>query len=141
MSKDFVVIYWDASAVLSRLIRDQHTAKASKWSKRNGLHLVSSLACAEVFAVLCRMHREKAITENVLSEILDNFDFGPWQKLNLQPEWDEMKDLASRWSLRGVDLWHLACAATLRKEIPELTMLTFDQRLGTAAGGAKLLAV
>lgn len=138
MSSDFVVVYWDASAILSALIQDQHTAKAQRWSKKNGLHLASTLSCAEVFAVLYRMQREKGIAEKVIREILDTFEFGHWQKLNLQPEWDEMKNIASRWSLRGADLWHLTCAAALRKEIPELTLLTFDKRLGAAAKGENL---
>ena len=91
--------------------------------------------------MLYRLQREKGITEKVIREMSDTFEFGPWQKLNLQPEWDEMKDLASQWSLRGADLWHLACAAMLLKEISELVLLTFDKRLGAAAKGERLLAV
>jgi len=141
MSKGFVVVYWDASALLSALIQDQHTTKAQRWSKKNGLHLASTLSCAEVFAVLYRLQRKKNIAEKVILGLLDTFEFGPWQKLNLQPDWGDMKYLASQWSLRGADLWHLACAAMLRKEIPELVLLTFDKRLGAAAKGERLLAV
>ena len=36
-------------------------------------------------------------------------------------------------SLRGADLWHLAAAMTLKRELPELWLMTFDQRLKTAA--------
>lgn len=140
MTEGFVVVYWDASAILSALIQDQHSAAAQRWSDKSGLHLAATLSCAEVFAVLYRLQREKGIAEKVIREMSDTFEFGPWQKLNLQPEWYVMKDLAARWSLRGADLWHLACAAVLRKEIPELVLLTFDKRLGGAAEGEGLLA-
>jgi predicted nucleic acid-binding protein len=46
--------------------------------------------------------------------------------------------LASNWSLRGADLWHLAAAKTLQCELPELLLLTFDQRLYHAAAGENI---
>lgn len=49
-----------------------------------------------------------------------------------------VKALASKWPLRGADLWHLAAAKTLQKDLPELTVLTFDNRLYVAALGEKL---
>ena len=51
-----------------------------------------------------------------------------------------VKALASKWPLRGADLWHLATAKTLQKDLPELTVLTFDNRLYVAALGEKLAA-
>ena len=50
-----------------------------------------------------------------------------------------MRALSAKWPLREADLWHLAAAATLRKEFPELKFLTFDQRLKKAAAGEALL--
>jgi hypothetical protein len=43
--------------------------------------------------------------------------------------------LSSRYPLRGADLWHLAAAKSLQEELPELRLLTFDQRLMEAAQG------
>ncbi len=50
-----VVIYSDASAVLSALIKDAHSEKAQEWANREGIHLLSSLTYAEVIAVISRM--------------------------------------------------------------------------------------
>ena len=37
-----LAIYWDASAILSALIRDVHSEK--EWANKEGVHLLSSLA-------------------------------------------------------------------------------------------------
>ncbi len=37
------------------------------------------------------------------------------------------------------DLWHLALASTLTEDLPELKILTFDDRLAEAAAGEALL--
>ncbi len=44
-----------------------------------------------------------------------------------------MKALSQKWSLRGADLWHLAVAKTLQKQIPELELFSFDKGLSAAA--------
>jgi predicted nucleic acid-binding protein len=53
--------------------------------------------------------------------------------------WADIKALASQRPLRGADLWHLATAITLQKDIPELVLLTFDKKLKLAAKERKLL--
>ena len=49
-----------------------------------------------------------------------------------------METLAVQWPLRGADLWHLAAADTLRRELPDLKVITFDSRLGVASQGIGL---
>jgi hypothetical protein len=46
--------------------------------------------------------------------------------------------LAALWPLRGADLWHLATADTLRRELPDLKVITFDSRLAVASQGIGL---
>ena len=87
---------------------------------------------------LFRLQREKKVNDKAIQGVIEAFELGPWQKLNLQPEWHQMKLLASQWSLRGADLWHLATAAMIRMDLPELVLLTFDKRLLLAAKGEKL---
>jgi hypothetical protein len=58
--------------------------------------------------------------------------------LNLIPDWDKIKSLSQKWPLRGANLWHLAAAKTLQKRLPELRLLTFDNRLSVAAMGEGL---
>lgn len=36
-----VVIYWDASAILSALIKDAHSKKAHEWANKEGAQLLS----------------------------------------------------------------------------------------------------
>jgi hypothetical protein len=46
--------------------------------------------------------------------------------------------LATKWPLRGADLWHLAAAKSLQTELPELAFLSFDLKLAAAAKGEGL---
>jgi protein involved in temperature-dependent protein secretion len=74
-----------------------------------------------------------------LSKYLKMVQKGPWRRIYTWPEWSIVRTLSAKWPLRGADLWHLAAAVTLRKEIHELKFLTFDQRLKQAAAGEALL--
>lgn len=138
MDKIIPVVYWDASAILSVLCKDGHSNEAMKWASCEGVHLMSSLAYAEVCAVISRMIKEKIIPGNLRKTILDVLTQGPWRRIMINPEWEITKALSSRWYLRGADLWHLAASKSLFKDLPELVMLTFDKQLGKAAQGEDL---
>ena len=133
-----VIVYWDASAVLSALFRDKHSEEAINWSHREGVHLISSLCCSEVYAVISRIKREGLLAEVLINESYQSLEVGPWRRLNLIPQESKAKTLAQKWPLRGADLWHLATAKTLQERTPELTLLTFDNRLLVAAMGEGL---
>jgi predicted nucleic acid-binding protein len=133
------VIYWDASAILSALVKDEYTVQAQDWLKKGGAHVVSTLSYAEVLAVFERLRRSGVVSEKLVDQCMEGLERGPWQRLDLQPDWGDIRSLASKWSLRGADLWHLSTAMGLRRETGELTLLTFDKRLGTAAQGAGLI--
>ncbi|KFI35180.1 hypothetical protein HX99_06545 [Peptococcaceae bacterium SCADC1_2_3] len=133
-----VVIYWDASAVLSALFKDKHSEEAINWSHREGVHLISSLSSAEVYAVISRIRREGLLDDELINARYKSIEEGPWRRLYLIPAWDEFTSLSQKWPLRGADLWHLATAKTLRKRIPEFYLLTFDNRLMVAAMGEGL---
>ncbi|MDD2511539.1 MAG: type II toxin-antitoxin system VapC family toxin [Syntrophomonas sp.] len=135
-----LVIYWDTSAILSALFKDVHSQEAWNWSRREGLHLLSSLAAAETYAVINRIHRERNLPEILVKAALEAFEQGPWHSINMNPDNDQIKRLGSKWPLRGADLWHLAMTCTLTAALPEIRLLTFDQRLGIAARGEKIKA-
>jgi len=135
MKQDELVVYWDASAILSALFEDGHSKQAVSLARGRSLHLVSTLACAEVLAVIRRIEREGHLPRKKIGIALENLEKGPWRRLNVQPGWATMKALAGLWPLRGADLWHLAAAALLQERIPELIFLTFDHRLKIAAEG------
>jgi len=126
-------IYWDASAILSTLIKDSHSDVALKWIRKEGIHFLSSLAYAEVIAVLDRMERERILTGVLAQSAFQALLEGPCRFLNLCPAREHMDFLRGKYSLRGADFWHLALARTLRTEIPELVILTFDNRLREGA--------
>lgn len=128
-----LVSYWDASAILSLLFQDLHSEQAASWVRQAGVHLLSSLAWAEVCAVISRIQRDGVLAPTLVEAARETLESGPWYRVNLVPEWEIVRDLSVKWSLRGADLWHLGAAKTLQKELPELTLATFDQRLRAAA--------
>lgn len=138
MSTQETVIYWDASAVLSTLFRDAHSDTAWDFSRRTGVHLLSSLAWAEVQAVIARIQRERLLADVLITAAREALTSGPWRLVHAHPLSTLTSELAVRWPLRGADLWHLALAATLQAELPEIRLLTFDKRLAIAAQGEQL---
>jgi len=140
-NNNLVVTYWDASAVLSALFKDKHSEEAINWSRREGVHLISSLSFAEVYAVISRIRREGLLADVLINAAYESLEEGPWRRLYLMPDWDDFKSLSQKWPLRGADLWHLATAKTLQKRLPELYLLTFDNRLMVAALGEDLRRV
>ncbi len=132
------VLYWDSSAVLSMLFQDGHSRRATVAARKPAVHLLSTLAWAEVHAVIARIEREHALAGILVNAAREALDRGPWRRTSISPEWSMMRDLAARSDLRGADLWHLCAAKTLQVELPELQLLTFDTRLGRAAHGERL---
>jgi len=135
-----VAVYWDSSSILSVLFKDTHSKEALTWFRKNGVHLISTLGYTEVCAVISRIEREKLLADILIDIAFKALKTGQWRYLNMWPEWEKLKALSQKWSLRGAHLWHLATAITLQNQIPELTLLTFDNRLGIAAKGEGLLA-
>lgn len=139
MDEANVVVYWDASAVLSLLFEDIHTENALSWWKRSRtVHLLSSLAFVETVAVIGRLGRTGSLDTPLVEKAYANLTAWGWRRTSIQPDPDLAKTYARRWPLRGVDLWHLACACTLRRQLPELRLLTFDNRLHEAAVGEEV---
>jgi predicted nucleic acid-binding protein len=132
------VVYWDTSAILSVLFKDEHSEKARKLANQDGVHLISSLGYAEACAVLARIGREGLLTDILVKAAFEVLETGPWRRILLQPAWEDLRDLCEKWPLRGADLWHLAAAKRIQQELPELCLFTFDERLKSAANGEGL---
>lgn len=130
-----VAAYWDASAILSILFRDIHSDSARKRAQTDGVHFLSTLAYAEVCAVIARLKRESILSDPLVQVSFDSLYQGPWRRLWIQPDEEITRLLSGKWKLRGADLWHLAAAKTLQIEVPELTLITFDTRLLEACIG------
>ena len=132
------VIYWDTSAIISVLFKDDHSEQAHPLAAQEGVHLISSLGYAEACAVLARIRREGALADILVKAAFEVLETGPWRRLHLSPAWEDLRELSGKWPLRGADLWHLATAKRARTELPELALLTFDDRLKIAAEGEGL---
>jgi len=142
MDKADLVVYWDASAVLSLLFDDIHTENALSWWKRSRtVHLLSSLAFVETAAVIGRLERTGSLDAPLTETAYANLAAWGWRKTSIQPDSELAGTYARRWPLRGADLWHLACACTLLRQLPELRLLTFDKRLYEAAVGEEVAAI
>ena len=131
------ILYWDASAVLSLMFDDIHSTIALQhWKKEGTVHLLSSLAYVETAAVIGRLERTGSLDTSQVETAFSNLGTWGWRRTTLLPD-DEIVRCCSRHRpLRGADLWHLACACTLQEQLPELRLLTFDNRLHEAAVGA-----
>ena len=138
MGETSTVFYWDTSALLSRFFSDIHSGTAQKWAETEAVHLLSSLAHAEASAVIARMTREAVITPDLSETVCTAMESGPWRALNGLPDRSVVMDLARKWPLRGADLWHLALAVSLKNDLPEIRLLTFDDQLREAAAGEDL---
>ena len=141
MAEKYSVIYWDSTALLSYLFRDENSDRVMEKARQKGVHLLTSLAIAEVYTVISRIQREEMLSEMMIDSLFELMMTGPWSRLNIVPDSRAMKELATRWPLKGSGLWHLATAKTLQREFPELMILTFDRELARASSGEKLKLV
>ncbi len=132
------VIYWDSTALLAYLFKDRHSSKVQDMARLGGIHLVNTLAMAEVYTVISRIQREQLLSEELIESLFRLLESGPWRRLNIVPDNSAMKELSRRWPLRGSGLWHLATAKTLQREFPELRVITIDQNLARASEGERL---
>ena len=132
------VVYWDTSAILSVLFKDEHSEKAKNLADQEGVHLISSLGYSEACAVLARIKREGFLADILVKAAFEVLETGPWRRIHLSPVWKDLYDLCTKWPLRGADLWHLAAAKRIQQELPELSLFTFDERLKSAADGEGL---
>lgn len=128
-------IYWDASALVAALFDEERSAEAVELIQVPAARLMSSLAWAEVHATLARAVREGRISSQEAACAATGLGRGPWRRVRLAPDDDLAAALARAWPLRGADLWPLALAKTLLKDLPELEMASYDRALAEAAAG------
>ena len=120
------------------LFRDLHSETALAHIREPDVHILSSLAWAEVHAVMAR-HVREGTPHSVVSRAAITLDAVGWRHLVSGPSRGHVQALGRRWSLRGADLWHLATARTIADEV-KVSVLTFDRALDEAAMGEGLSA-
>jgi predicted nucleic acid-binding protein len=99
MPETSVVICRDSSAVISGLFKDPNSRRAKAMAERDGLHLLTTLAYAEVNAVMARMKRDDTLTQVLFQSAHEILDRGPWRRISIAPEWTMTRRLAAKASL------------------------------------------
>jgi predicted nucleic acid-binding protein len=138
MTEKLAVIYWDSSGLMSYLFKDSQSEEVIAKARQKGAHLLTSLAVAEVYAVINLIRSEQVLSEMIIENLFALLESGPWSRLNIVPDSAFLKELSIKWQLKGSALWHLATAKTLQREFPELMILTFDRELAEASKGEGL---
>lgn len=115
-------VYWAASAVLARLFLDEHSSEAERWAQRPAYHFLSSLAYAEVQAVIARVRRERRLADVLVEAAQEAVRTGTWRAMFASAPWGWIEALARRHPPRGAGLWHLAVACALREELGEVAL-------------------
>jgi len=138
MADTVAVIYWDSSALLSYLFKDEHSEQVTAKARQKGIHLLTALAAAEAYTEISRLQREKLLPELMIAHLYEMLERGPWSRLNIVPDSSSLRELALRWPLKGAGLWHLAAAKTLHREFPELMILTIDREMAQASRGERI---
>lgn len=125
--------YWDTSAIIALSTVHPQTVVAKLRAAESGPHLCSSLAHAESCAVLARAVREGTLTERAAGRARAQLAGPGFAMSETLPSRPRVEALAERHSLRGADLWHLACALEIRADEPRLALVSFDAELLAAA--------
>jgi len=94
-------LYWDSSAILSALFRDEHSDEAGRHARSPAVHFLSTLAWSEVHAVIARLQRERALGKSLVAASREALEDGPWRRLNAAPDWKVVRDLSLKWPPAG----------------------------------------
>lgn len=138
MADKLAVIYWDSSALLSYLFKDDYSEQVVAKARQKGIHLLTALAAAEAYTEITRIQREELLPEVIIDYLYEMLERGPWSRLNIVPDSSSLRELALKWPLKGSGLWHLAAAKTLHQEFPELMILTIDREMAKASRGENI---
>lgn len=146
-----LVLYWDGSALLSVLYRDAKTAALRKRALEPGVHLMSTLALAEVQAAAARRgyppgrrpkspragasYATRAASAAAAAWALGR---GPWRLTHASPS---AARLPIGGGLDAIGAWHLAVARALHGQLPELRIQSASERMRRVAAEYGLAAV
>lgn len=131
-----VVYYWDGPAIFSTLFRDRNTDAALALLRSPAIHLASTLAQQQVFALTARLRRQGRLSRRAEIAAAWALSAAPFRTTRASPSW--IGPSSKEWALGAIELWHLAAAQALARPLPELRLLSFDLRLRAAAESMRL---
>jgi predicted nucleic acid-binding protein len=131
------VRFWDTSAVVPLLIREEHSPRVADWLHADDVMVLWTLTPVEVVSALRRLLREGGLREDAahLAELRLNELI---ERSHVVIDIDAVKSLATRLlrlhALRAADALQLGAALHWTEGHPQgRTLLTFDERLAQAA--------
>jgi predicted nucleic acid-binding protein len=131
------VKFWDTSAVVPLLIREEHSWRVAEWLRDDDLMVVWTLTPVEVVSALRRLLRDRDLLEDAahIAEIRLN---ELMQRCHVVIDIDAVKSFATRLlrlhALRAADALQLGAALHWTEGHPQgRALLTFDERLAQAA--------
>jgi len=129
-----VRVFLDASALAKRYVNEEGSDRVDDICARAAEVVVSVLAVPEIISTLCRVFREKRITEEEYGRVKDAFlqDVRDLTIIDLTPAvLADSLTLLELHPLRAMDALHVACASTAAPDL----FVSFDERQVEAAGG------
>lgn len=137
------MLYLDSSALVKLYTNEpERDAVDALLTTHAGLLFTSIVTYPEVLSALCRVHRNRQITDREYSAAKSRFSQN-WREILVIHLPQEVLTAAERLieshGLRGFDAVHLCSASWL--EEPAVRFACFDQRLRAAAEAEGLIAV
>ncbi len=119
-------IYVDTSVLAAVVFAEPNSPGLRRHLRASDQLISSNLLEAELRAAV---KREGQTLGRELSEVLSWIEW----VLPTRPLRPEYEAVLGRGLLKGADLWHLACALYVRKEVPALEFLSLDRRQAEVA--------
>jgi antitoxin (DNA-binding transcriptional repressor) of toxin-antitoxin stability system len=136
-----VVYYWDGPAIFSSLFRDRNTDVALALLRSPAIHLASTLARQQVFALMGHERRRGRLSGRSEMAAAWALEAAPFRTTYACPSRRGSGPPSHGETLGAIELWHLATAQALARPLPELRIVTFDPRLSAAAASRRLPVV
>jgi len=130
--------FWDSSAVVPLVCRERQSASCRSWLRSDEVMIVWAFAACEVISALARKRREGALDAHrytVAKRRLGKLEESWTEVIQLDVVRSRARRLLETHPLRAADGLHLAAAlVAVEERTAGMEFVTFDQRLGEAAG-------
>ncbi len=130
-------VYVDTSAVLRATLESGTTPEVESLLGGAGVLVTSRLSLVEASRALLRARESLRVPEARLGDVEQEIE-SLWARCDIweltQTICEAARVIAPRTALRTLDALHLATFLAARRRLPDLTMLTTDDRLREASG-------
>lgn len=138
-----MIYFLDTSALVKRYVAETGSEQVRRLFRRRVDIVVARITEGEAYAAIARAARKNVITNDARDQAFDQIaeDMKEARIVELRRVVVQLvRDLVTRWPLRGYDAVQLACALRLRAEGAAVDLWCSDHELATAAIGEGLRA-